>query len=105
LANSECCRAGGNANERRTEDTGATMKRHHASTDRDKNGKAYTASVKTSQQNKPMPTVLRRSPRASMVVAPCVHGYTGCAFHHHRGAGLDMELKRGGVAAMQIRLG
>jgi hypothetical protein len=31
----------------------------------------YTASVKISQQMTPRPTVLRRSPRASMVVAPC----------------------------------
>src|SRR5437879_5410308 len=37
-----------------------------------KNGSAYTASVKISQQNKPIPTVLRTSPRASMVVAPCI---------------------------------
>jgi hypothetical protein len=36
LANSERHRAGGNANERRTEDAGVTMKRHHASTDRGK---------------------------------------------------------------------
>ena len=35
-----------------------------------KNGKAYTARVKISQQNKPMPAKFRRSPRASMVVAP-----------------------------------
>jgi hypothetical protein len=27
--------------------------------------------VKISQQNRPMPTVLRRRPMASMVVAPC----------------------------------
>src|ERR1700730_10451134 len=31
-------------------------------------------------------------------------GY-GCAFHHHHGAVLDMRSKRGGVAAMQLRLG
>jgi hypothetical protein len=54
-----------------------------------KNGKAYTASVKISQQNKPMPATLRRSPRASMVVTPYARGY-GCAFHHHHGAALDM---------------
>jgi len=35
-----------------------------------KNGKAYTASVKISQQNKPIPAKFSRSPRASMVVAP-----------------------------------
>jgi hypothetical protein len=68
-----------------------------------KNGKTYTASVKISQQNRPIPRVLRRSPRASMVVAPCRSN--GRAFHHHRGAGLDMEAKRGGVAAMQLHLG
>jgi hypothetical protein len=39
-----------------------------------KNGSAYTASVKISQQNRPMPTVLRTSPRASMVVAPGAKG-------------------------------
>src|SRR6266446_3977506 len=44
-----------------------------------KNGNAYTASVKISQQNKPMPAKFRRSPRASMVVAPYAKGY-GCAF-------------------------
>src|SRR5216684_16815 len=29
----------------------------------------------------------------------------GRAFHHHRGANLDIISKRGGVAAMQLRLG
>src|SRR6266481_9966267 len=69
-----------------------------------KNGKAYAVSVKISQQNKPMPAKFRRSPRASMVVAPYAKGY-GCAFHHHHGASLDMQSKRGGVAAMQLGLG
>src|SRR5216684_4534531 len=69
-----------------------------------KNGNAYTASVKISQQNKPMPAKFRRSPRASIVVAPYAEGY-GCAFHHHHGADLDMQSKRGGVAAMQLHLG
>src|SRR5882724_12316793 len=69
-----------------------------------KNGKAYTASVKINQQNKPTPAKFRRSPRASMVVAPFAKGY-GCAFHHHHGAVLDMQSKRGGVAAMQLHLG
>jgi hypothetical protein len=58
---------------------------HHEDVESDKNGKVYTASVKISQQNKPMPAKFRRSPRASMVVAPYAKGY-GCAFHHHRGA-------------------
>src|ERR1700757_3557759 len=39
-----------------------------------KNGKADTASVKISQQKKPMPAKFRRSPRASMVVAPYAKG-------------------------------
>src|SRR5229473_525473 len=69
-----------------------------------KNGKAYTAKVKISQQNKPMPATFRRSPRASMVVAPYAKGY-GCAFHHHHGANSNMQSKRGGVAAMQLHLG
>src|SRR6201998_3050132 len=53
----------------------------------------------------PRPTVLRRSPSASMVVAPCCKRGNGCAFHHHRGAGLDIAAKPGGVAATQPRLG
>ena len=40
LANSECHRAGGNANERRAEDIGATKERHHAGADCDKKSKA-----------------------------------------------------------------
>lgn len=71
LSNRERHAAGDNADERRTEDAGAAMKCRHPGADGDKkNGKAYTASVKISQQNKPMPTVLRTSPRAIMVVAP-----------------------------------
>src|SRR6266478_7233656 len=31
-------------------------------------------------------------------------GY-GCAFHHHRGAVLDIKSKLGGVAALQLHLG
>src|SRR5260363_185947 len=69
-----------------------------------KNGNAYTANVKISQQNKPMPAKFRRSPRASMVVAPYAKRY-GCAFHHHHGASSNMQSKRGGVAAMQLHLG
>jgi len=40
------------------------------------NGKAYIASMKISQQNKPMPAKFKRSPRASMVVAPLCIGVT-----------------------------
>src|SRR6516165_8896409 len=69
-----------------------------------KNGKACTANVKISQQSRPMPMVLRSSPRASMVVAPMLQRCSGRAFHHHRGAGLDIKSKRGGVAAMQLHL-
>jgi hypothetical protein len=35
-----------------------------------KNGNAYTASSKISQQNKPMSSGLRTSPRRSMMVVP-----------------------------------
>ncbi|MCK1397008.1 hypothetical protein IVB45_04685 [Bradyrhizobium sp. 4] len=63
--------AGGQSDQQCADDTGAISKSHHPDVSAMKNGRAYTASTKIAQQNKPMPSVLRTSPRASMVVAPC----------------------------------
>ena len=59
-----------NADNGRTQDTGSAMQCHHKNGEADKKWQGDTASTKINQQNKPMPAKFRRSPRASMVVAP-----------------------------------
>src|SRR5437763_3739832 len=69
-----------------------------------KNGKGYTASVKISQQNTPMPATLMRSARASMVVAPFA-SVTVAPSTTTAAQLSNMQSKGGGVAATQLRLG
>jgi hypothetical protein len=83
LADGERQCAGDDADKQRANDARAAVERREPAVRPTKNGNAYTAMVKISQQNRPIPNMLRISPMTSMAAVSATTRCDGRAFHHH----------------------